>query len=252
MDGVDQEILEELGPWLRGRSRRLANKLGRLEDAADIEHEAIAIFYANAARWLQQPAKLSRTAQLRTLLGLCLHRVAKEWVTRLAREQLSHGPEGGGGAPGEADRHGEPARWSGGEAEAVHTIDTRRRFERVYTAIVERLVPPRCLYVLAIHSPHLLECAQVQKASTYRAGGATPVRRSVDEAWALFREQREDADLVNDASRWKRTVAEIFQLTGPLGSHAEVDLHRAVNYIDQQISRATHQLSEEMAQGQRP
>lgn len=225
---------------------RVAKKLGRAGDAADIAQEALVIFYADAERWLQQPAEISRVAQIRFLLVFCLRRAEAAYFKRYAYEQLS---DGDGDDPSSAGSQAEDigaTGWSGGELDFVDRIDDRNRLQRIYEAICEKLPPPRSLYMLAICAPHQLECGQVEKASGYRAGGAKPVRRSVEESWALFTLQREDSRLVQDTPRWKRVVAEIFQLQGPLGSHDEGELARAVNYIDQQMARATRQLIELM------
>lgn len=227
--------------WLEGRSRRLATQLGVRADADDISQAVILRFVERAAAgWFDQQPKVSFEAQVRHLIAQCLRQEMTDRLRLGKREFLP---------PRELEQREVDSRLGshGGEGESHERLDIERRREWLRQAVFDELNPGRRLYLVALLYPHSLAREHIEQAGAFRVGGAQAVCRPVGECWALYREALAHTELVGDDLRWKRTIAEVFRLRGPLGTATQAELDRAVNYIDVQHTRALRELGSALA-----
>jgi DNA-directed RNA polymerase specialized sigma24 family protein len=231
------KLLERHYGWLRGRARLRARQYqgyralqGDVDTLAeDLAQETAAIALGRAACWFQGETQ-NEDARTKALLTEAL----RSAITKLAGGKIGADTKLAGGEE-------EEARW---QDVAQDSSDRDERFEherQVVEAVRlarEHLNPNLRLTLLSIRFPDHLREVDVQDAKAFRKGGAKPVVRCPDEAWALYQQAVTDQRLLARGAAWKRRVAEIFRCSGPLGHASTGKLQAIVNNIDVSLSRA--------------
>jgi len=251
---ADKEVLDILWQqdrWLYGRCVALARLLAprspegkvsasSVEDlACDVQGAVLERFFESDRRgWFDQHAHASRAAQVRTLLKFCLMQEQKVRFSDLAEASRR--------ANGYVDEEGEfvdPLDAVPDDARLApdQQLSERRRLGALRAQVLALPNPNRKLTILATHlRPHVAK-EHFTDAAAFVAGGSRFLARDPREAWTLFTEAHASHG-DDDSPEWRRVFAEIVRSDSPLGELPEPLLRKAVNSVEQTLSRALQDL----------
>lgn len=220
------ELLEQLDPWLQGRSRYVAAQLPGL-DADEVYQAVVEEFLRELDRWMQQDATVSVVAQARSLMAFCIDHVrTKEIRARHRRHELSQVE---GGDP--FDRVAEP----------VEPVDATRAAE-VLLQIRGATTPPCALCLLSLRLPGLVHQDDAARAKSWRKGGSQAVPRPLDEAWGIYMDGLGHPPLVADDAAWKDHVGVSWYTEGPVEELAGDDRRGAAAKVERYANRGVEDL----------
>lgn len=216
--------------WLHRRCLSQAARLAGVQGDDLFQDVVLRFLDRAAAGWFDGPVQVSVQARARTLFNNCLRQAATQRIRQGKRVGSLEGPDGQPQDPGEQPA---PRPW---EPQQDLLLEQTLGQGPALTS------PPRWLSLLSRDLPRAVRLGPIQRARAYRRGGSRMVLRPAAEAHQHLHNQRQDAALVGDPSRWKPVLGAIYFGEGPLDAVPPQVRKAGASKIERYANRALDDL----------